>query len=142
MRRLLAAVLLLLTMLCGCTAPRLETTETLGYMLLESGAWPAAAAELPEPAGEIGAVQEWDGVCSIQVSGLTETSFKAYLSALQDCGFSVIEDLSGTVDVVRGEDYPIVNLLLQKGETTLSISYGAKYGEMGLAIIKGGNEDQ
>lgn len=122
----LFVLLVLALFLCGCggvssLAPTADSPQTL---LTDSGVWPENkhTEGLPIPPGTVSwsAVDPEGRYCAVELTGLSETDYRAYLDRLADLGFSPIEQAE---ESIKGQDYVAIGTLFSDGARGISISY-------------------
>ncbi len=121
---LLTAVLLAGSLTaCGSQESSFQTPKMESPAILEA-AWPENeyTAGLPVPPGTVSWAMLDDATrcCAVNLTGLTDDEFTAYLAELKENGFSVTHEVS---EEVRGEDDVSTGILMNDGNVSLSISH-------------------
>ena len=117
---------LFLTACAGQAAAHANQTGTQpeGLTMLDANQWPENdyTQGLPVPPGAVAwaMLDETRENCSACITQIPERDYLDYMAQLKQAGFSVMEEVS---ESVQGQDYISVGTLLSNGEKALSISY-------------------
>lgn len=149
MKKLLSsiAVLLSIFMLAACSShlddqksnDNSDNATLPEYITMtQDGIWPDNdyTEGLPIPLGTI----EWvmvdseQKICSISITDLNEESYKEYIQALSELGFSEVKSVS---EEIKTENYVSVGTILSNGTKSLSIAYADE--NLSIYIPKGSN---
>lgn len=92
--------------------------------MLDNDVWPANEYTdgLPIPSGTVAwaMLDTAHENCSVNITGIDESSFNDYMALLKQEGFSLIEDVS---EKINGQSYVSIGTLLSDNDRWLSVSY-------------------